>query len=144
MKLRFFSGSWSSLLKEPTLLDDHFDVILTSETIYNLKSLPTLVELVQRAYLGRALYDAHRARTSPGSKTDNLEALTESLSLDSRPRRFGWPICVVAAKVLYFGVGGGITDFERVIQDQGGRVTTVMERKAGVGRKLMQTDWPTQ
>ena len=92
--------------------------------------------------MGKALYDIYQQHRSLGSKDTSLEDLTKSLSLESRPRRFGWPICVVAAKVLYFGVGGGVKEFENRIRDYEGQITTVMERKTGVGRKLMQVDWP--
>lgn len=110
-------------------------MVLTSETIYNLDSLPSLIELLHRAYLGKELYDGiHQGA--------NIDELTKQLSLESRPQRFGWPICVAAAKVLYFGVGGGVSEFEQKVKARGGRTTTVMEKRTGVGRKLIQVDWP--
>ncbi|KAF7357921.1 hypothetical protein MVEN_00838500 [Mycena venus] len=58
------------------------------------------------------------------------------------------PMCLVAAKVLYFGVGGGVSEFVRTLQsnsmvDKGcsGRAESVWERKVGVGRKIMRIDW---
>ncbi|KAJ7252118.1 hypothetical protein B0H12DRAFT_1202650 [Mycena haematopus] len=58
------------------------------------------------------------------------------------------PLCLVAAKVLYFGVGGGVSEFLRTLQsnamvDKGssGTAETVWERKLGVGRKIMRIDW---
>ena len=50
-------------------------------------------------------------------------------------------LCLVAAKILYFGVGGGVSDFLRAIKATKARVETVLERKEGVGRKVMRVWW---
>lgn len=50
-------------------------------------------------------------------------------------------LCLVAAKVLYFGVGGGVSDFLRAVVATKARVETVLERKEGVGRKVMRVWW---
>ncbi|CAK5281141.1 unnamed protein product [Mycena citricolor] len=53
------------------------------------------------------------------------------------------PLCLVAAKVLYFGVGGGVSEFVDAVQkDHKGRVETVWEKKAGVGRSILEVTWP--
>ncbi|KAF8143327.1 hypothetical protein K438DRAFT_647461 [Mycena galopus ATCC 62051] len=58
------------------------------------------------------------------------------------------PLCLVAAKVLYFGVGGGVSEFMRTLQSSAmvdkqssGSAEVVWERKVGVGRKIMRIDW---
>lgn len=51
------------------------------------------------------------------------------------------PLCLVAAKILYFGVGGGIAEFERSVRVVGGDLTNVLERTIGVGRRVMRIDW---
>lgn len=55
-------------------------------------------------------------------------------------------LCLVAAKVLYFGVGGGISEFTESIERpvdrlRRGRVENVWERKVGVGRKILRIRW---
>lgn len=50
--------------------------------------------------------------------------------------------CLVAAKVLCFGVGGGVSEFVARVEEQSGRVETVWEKSAGVGRKIMRVHWP--
>ncbi|KAG6332339.1 hypothetical protein ID866_6749 [Astraeus odoratus] len=52
-------------------------------------------------------------------------------------------LCLVAAKVVYFGVGGGVSEFIRCVEenDQRARVETVLEKKSGVGRKVMNIRW---
>ncbi len=50
-------------------------------------------------------------------------------------------ICLVAAKVFYFGVGGGITAFIEAIQKSGGDAKAVWERNEGVGRKILHINW---
>ncbi|XP_063826287.1 histidine protein methyltransferase 1 homolog isoform X2 [Ostrinia nubilalis] len=76
-KCNFFSGDWSSFNKKLGD-DDKFDIILTSETIYN---------------------------------EDNYEKLTNLFI--KRLKEDG--VVYVAAKTCYFGVGGGIRQFESSI-----------------------------
>jgi protein-histidine N-methyltransferase len=50
-------------------------------------------------------------------------------------------LCLVAAKVLYFGVGGGVEGFVRAVEAEGGVVRTVWEHREGVGRRIMRIEW---
>lgn len=78
---KFYSGDWISFNKklDPT---EVFDVILTSETIYNPANYNKLIHLfVQR------------------------------LTIDG--------IAYVAAKTHYFGVGGGMRQFEAEVKNSG-------------------------
>ncbi|KAH9477610.1 Histidine protein methyltransferase 1 [Psilocybe cubensis] len=50
-------------------------------------------------------------------------------------------LCLVAAKVLYFGVGGGVSDFLQAVEKEKAAVETVLERKSGVGRKILRLRW---
>lgn len=144
IKLRFITGSWEAMLNpsssaaeqmvEMDVLSNPFDIVLTSETIYRLSSLPTLIALLKTATLGR---DSSEIRDT-GART-SLENLTGDLKIDSK-QTFGM-LCLVAAKVLYFGVGGGIIDFEKFVKESHGRLETVLERTAGVGRKVMKISW---
>lgn len=80
-------------------------------------------------------------------RTEALPALIQLLHqacADAQSR----PLCLVAAKVLYFGVGGGVSEFVRALRskdmvDKGssGTAESVWERKVGVGRKIMRIDW---
>ncbi|KAJ8489435.1 hypothetical protein ONZ45_g13590 [Pleurotus djamor] len=89
ISIRFFSGSWESFdLQRP------YDLLLTSETIYRMDSLPSLIALMRNA-----------CRSAEGT-------------------------CLVAAKVLYFGVGGGVSEFARQVEGAG-KVSTVRENKVG-------------
>jgi protein-histidine N-methyltransferase len=49
--------------------------------------------------------------------------------------------CLVAAKVLYFGVGGGVAEFVRVVESMGGTIESAWERNVGVGRRIMRVVW---
>ncbi|KAK6996990.1 hypothetical protein R3P38DRAFT_3069098 [Favolaschia claudopus] len=75
-------------------------------------------------------------------RTDSLPALIQLLyqaCIDEAA------LCLVAAKVLYFGVGGGVSEFARTLQSNAleccGRAETVWERKVGVGREIMRIHW---
>lgn len=78
-----------------------------------------------------------------GKPVSTLETLVSSLKLDESVAKEGRSyLCLVAAKILYFGVGGGVSDFLQAISGHQGRVETVLERKTGVGRKIMRVYWP--
>lgn len=49
--------------------------------------------------------------------------------------------CLVAAKVLYFGVGGGVTAFVNAVEETSGKAETVWEKTSGVGRKILSVQW---
>ena len=83
---RFFSGDWQSLeenflRKEITEESAKFDLILTSETIYNQENQSKLVSIFKK-FLKR-----------------DGEVL-------------------VAAKTFYFGVGGGLRQFEELLKQE--------------------------
>ena len=128
LHIHFLCGSWSTYN-----IDRRFDVILTSETMYRLESIPDLLDVLWKAY------------TSPPSLTigATLEvAMGAKLSLDD-------PICFVAGKVLYFGVGGGLPDFVSGLKDprgskcsrRNGRWEVLKEHQQGVTRKVLQVSW---
>lgn len=113
--LRLFYGSWETF--DVQAAGGKYDLVLTSETIYQTESLGSLVELLRAASLGPA----------------------------EQPSSSGNYMCLVAAKVLYFGVGGGVTSFVKAVEEPktglGGRVEVVSEHKDGVGRQIMQVVW---
>ena len=88
-----------------------YDVVLASETIYRTDTLGPFLGVLRAA-----------ARVEASHTT--------------RP-----PLCLVAAKVLYFGVGGGVQEFVRAVEDEGGAVYTVWEHREGVGRRIMRVEW---
>ncbi|KAF9459112.1 hypothetical protein BDZ94DRAFT_1058912 [Collybia nuda] len=122
ISIRFFSGSWETF--EVFASGGKYNIVLTSETMYETRSLPWLITLMKSAC------------------EQSLEDLASSqLSLKSH---VGIPcLCLVAAKVLYFGVGGGVAEFLSALKDHGGQGETVWEQKQGVGRKIIQVRWNT-
>ncbi|KIJ63061.1 hypothetical protein HYDPIDRAFT_113597 [Hydnomerulius pinastri MD-312] len=118
--LRFFSGSWDTFDLQSA--GGKYNLVLTSETIYHPKSLPSLIRLMRDA-CGTSL---------------NEDTLDEG---DHRC------LCLVAAKTVYFGVGGGISEFIRCVggmngeQNLRGQVETVWEKLLGVSRKVMSVRW---
>jgi protein-histidine N-methyltransferase len=131
--IRFFSGSWNTFHPAATIGSDCYSVILTSETIYQMDSLESLVDLMQAACIGQ--------------KKESLNGLISSLTMSEKSAEediigASCPYqCLVAAKVLYFGVGGGILEFLKRIEQRQGRAITVQERKVGVGRKVIRVEW---
>lgn len=88
-----------------------YDLVLSSETIYRTSSVPSLIEVLRRASRGTATFPEQGPET----------------------------LALVAAKVVYFGVGGGIREFVDAVQRARGQVKSVWETKAeGVGRQILQ------
>ncbi|KJZ79066.1 hypothetical protein HIM_01217 [Hirsutella minnesotensis 3608] len=116
--LSFLSGAWSEefvqLLYPETSspqLEPHsapFSLLLGSETIYSPLALQAFTEMVF-AILHREMRD--------------LGSIAEA---------------IVAAKKLYFGVGGSLDDFVRNVQERGGTVTSLREEAEGVRRGVVR------
>lgn len=116
INFKFTSGPWSHFTE-----NTHSDLILTSETIYRSESHEDLIKIF-------------RSPSSEGGVEGRLKDL--SLENSGEERRI-----LVAAKVLYFGVGGGIDEFSNRVKSEGGQVTEVWSHNTGVGRKILQISW---
>jgi len=69
----------------------------------------------------------HRSKLS----TRTVMELLKSRSTSTR--------ALVAAKKVYFGVGGGIDEFSRYVREAGGRIQKVTEgRETGIGRVILE------
>lgn len=132
IELRFDSGDWSAL--RPTKQD----VLLSSETIYAPASLETLLDTLRRA-----------CRATPGPTEGLCERIREtSLSADTpqpaasetQAQQQG-TTSLLAAKILYFGVGGGVRSFEAALHARGGWSEVKRETKSGVGRVVLSVGW---
>ncbi|KIO32565.1 hypothetical protein M407DRAFT_13930 [Tulasnella calospora MUT 4182] len=108
--LRFISGAWTNFVFTSSLSE--VGCILTSETIYNTTSVPSLISVMKRS--GK---NARKTQRVP-------------------------PLILVAAKVLYFGVGGGVKEFARAVEEEGGEAGVVWEVTHGVGRQILRVTFP--
>ena len=111
---------------------------MTCETIYRRETIPALISAMKAACCGvitTQLQDHVALAVEQDTSTD-----LESLSY----------VCLVAAKVVYFGVGGGVAEFVRVMEAAGvgdhhhhlnGTVDTIWERQMGVGRRVLRIKW---
>ena len=134
--IRFFSGSWDTF--NVAHGGGPFDIVLTSETIYRTESLPALVRL---------LHDACRETNSLEEKTAQMKISTAN---GDQPNEGAPYLCLVAAKLVYFGVGGGVAEFIRAVKEREGasttgtaipRVETLWEHTEGVKRIVMRVIW---
>jgi protein-histidine N-methyltransferase len=117
VRLCFFAGSWASLREKLAhRRKPPYDIVLASETIYRPQSLD--------AFLG-VLCTATATPTAMAVSDEVVQP----------------PLCLVAAKVLYFGVGGGVQGFVRAVEGENGTLRTVWEHHEGVGRIIMQVEW---
>lgn len=76
-RCRFYSGDWLNYLLK-TSDGEKFDVILTSETIYNVQNYDKIIKVL-------------KTKMKPSG------------------------VCYLAAKQHYFGVGGSLREFERIL-----------------------------
>jgi protein-histidine N-methyltransferase len=146
--LRFFAGSWENF--DVRRCGGPYDLVLTSETIYRRENIPSLISAMQAACCG---FDAHRHQhqclmeQDLGAELDSLTKNTLSIASAGSLHDEKY-LCLVAAKVIYFGVGGGVADFNRFVEDatygghdRKGAVETVWERQVGVGRQVLRIRW---
>ena len=93
-----------------------------------------------------SLVDLMRAACTAKSEA-SLNNLSYSLNISKKSAEedtseFSCPYqCLVAAKVLYFGLGGGVSEFLKSIARRKGHAKTVRECKLGVGRRIMSVEW---
>ncbi|TDL24460.1 hypothetical protein BD410DRAFT_719432, partial [Rickenella mellea] len=146
--IRFSSGSWDGfpvILQTEQLDMKPYDFVLTSETIYRLESLPSLITLLRLVSSGREHNPAHRSQFDDSDTIQSLASKLkiDSTSLDEPPQSTRDScLCLIAAKILYFGVGGGVAEFERMVQQTNGIVERVVDKKSGVGRTVLNVRWP--
>jgi len=103
-KTRFFAGDWESFeeIVSPEIFgeEEKFDLILTSETIYNTSNQHKLISIFKNFLKKKAQV-------------------------------------LVAAKTVYFGVGGGLRQFEGMLSQNGLSFTTVKAFDGGVNREIV-------
>lgn len=124
----FYSGSWDSLDEAGAFDQSNVksNIVLTSETIYSMQSLPSLVFALEAACIG------------------SIESSLQKATLaDTKEIRSNSILCLVAAKVLYFGVGGGVNSFNEEIRRRHGTSKTVWSSERGVSRLVLQVDFGT-
>ena len=120
ISLRFFAGSWETF-DFTNIPPQRYNIVLTSETIYRAENLPSLVTLLRSACLGITPNEGEKPTSNPS-------------------------LCLVAAKAVYFGVGGGVSNFIDAVEGNGSReklgtVETVWETKTGVKRNVLSVAW---
>ena len=72
---------------------------------------------------------------------DTLASFTDTLmgSIRAAENAGGSAVGLVAAKKVYFGVGGGVDEFLKVLQKKGGEAKIVWEsERSGVGRVIVE------
>ncbi|OAP63476.1 hypothetical protein AYL99_02703 [Fonsecaea erecta] len=127
------SGMMDQKLRPPTNL-----LILASETIYSPASIKTFSETVI-ALLHLQRNPSSRSRRQSGTRIEGEVMTGRGSAQPLPPSTRAW----VAAKRVYFGVGGGVDEFAREMDRLGARTRVVMDIKhAGVGRVVLEVTLP--
>ncbi|CAK9783705.1 hypothetical protein CC85DRAFT_260345 [Cutaneotrichosporon oleaginosum] len=135
VELRFTSGDWGGM----ALSIGAYQLVLSAETIYAEDSVGPLLDVL------RASTDAGTKENGKGKEEE--EELSDSLGalqIDDfarAPLRESEPVILIAAKVLYFGVGGGLDAFLTQVEALGGWHTRVRDWVRGVGRAVVRIGW---
>ncbi|KAJ3761580.1 hypothetical protein EV360DRAFT_37484 [Lentinula raphanica] len=128
LEIKFLGGSWKSFRN--AMVNRAYDILLTSETIYRTESVPELLDTMWVATHSSTSVPSHRI-------TNQLAEMAIHENSD--------PLILVAAKVFYFGVGGGIDEFVKATKEWRSNgtteVTTVWQQNVGVGRRIVRVFW---
>ncbi|KAJ9123089.1 hypothetical protein QFC22_001279 [Naganishia vaughanmartiniae] len=141
IKLSFSCGDWSGFAevlqssdgKKETL----YNLVLTAETIYRLESVPSLLRVLK--YASRR-DDTNAMKAQGGNDTADVASALDGLTLQMAWER-DEDVILVAAKILYFGVGGGMQDFTYSVERNQGTVESVRTWSFGVGRQVVRLHW---
>lgn len=114
---RFFAGDWTEFPPTP---EAPYDLVLASETIYAPSTQDSFMACLQRLV---------HPTPAPGPDARLLPLPGNSTVL-------------VAAKVIYFGVGGSVATFTSSVKRSSGWVSPVLEMNEGVGRVVLAVGWP--
>jgi protein-histidine N-methyltransferase len=132
IELQFSSGDWSGLAEDVEQRKDSYDLILTAETIYRPDSVPSLLQLLRAA----AQVSVAESEDVVSEQGDEIVSKNSYVHLNKNEC-----LTLIAAKVIYFGVGGDLHAFEAKVTDAGGKLEVVKAWNAGVGRKVLQLRW---
>ena len=104
--------------------------------IQNLSRERFLKPIIRMVLSPKLLILASETIYSPSTLPDFVGTLIGLLSLGAT----GSSRALVAAKKVYFGVGGGVAEFEREVQERGAAVRTVWDsgEEGGVGRVVLE------
>ncbi|PVU86171.1 hypothetical protein BB559_006629 [Furculomyces boomerangus] len=124
-RVRLFSGSWNNFLENivpntpPSQItnDSKYDLILTSETIYDLDSQTSLYNCIANLL--------KKPISSQNQQTDNHV-----------------PTAYVAAKSMYFGLSGSILSFTNLVKSKNQfNIESVWKSGSGVQREILKLTW---
>eukprot|EP00761_Pharyngomonas_kirbyi_P007599 gb/GECH01007609.1/.p1 GENE.gb/GECH01007609.1/~~gb/GECH01007609.1/.p1 ORF type:complete len:315 (+),score=83.00 gb/GECH01007609.1/:1-945(+) len=113
-RTEFFSGDWNKM-EQLLSQNEHrshyrhtFDYILTSDTLYSVSSIPKLLNLM-RFCLKQPVHHSNISNSQHYPKEnehDNNHPLEQSLK----------SVALIASKRYYFGVGGGVSELEDILE----------------------------
>ncbi|KAJ1914766.1 hypothetical protein H4219_004646 [Mycoemilia scoparia] len=118
LDIRFFGGDWENVSHELQQRGYVYDLVLTSETIYNVESFSKLYNLI---------------RTTLKRNSDSSSVVDK-------------PVALVAAKTMYFGLTGSTLSFKNWIVENHGNemdIETVWKSSGSMGREILQLSWNT-
>lgn len=118
-KIKCFSGDWESFLDVCT---EKFDYIFTSETIYNTKNYKKLLKVFQNCCEKNCVMYPF---------FNNNKCLSLKYHLNKQNS-------YVAAKTYYFGVGGGIQEFRKEVEQLDFNVSTAWKCDEGIKREILK------
>ncbi|GMK58124.1 hypothetical protein CspeluHIS016_0501560 [Cutaneotrichosporon spelunceum] len=139
VELRFTSGDWGGMAQSV----GSYDLVMSAETIYAEDSVGPLLDVIRAATSKERESEAATSEEREGENGDLSDSLG-ALQIDDfarAPLAEGKPVILIAAKVLYFGVGGGLDAFLAQVEGLGGWSVRVRDWVRGVGRAVVRIGW---
>ncbi|PVU92193.1 hypothetical protein BB561_003980 [Smittium simulii] len=137
-RTKFFSGSWDSFTKYRTqheeLSSQKYDIILTSETIYDVDSQHSLYKCLVESLAKSSL----KSSNGVNNTQSNTDITNKDISLYSNDE----PAIYLAAKSVYFGLSGSILTFKKYVESQNDfKVERVWKSNQGIQREILKLTW---
>jgi protein-histidine N-methyltransferase len=136
VKLEFSSGDWAELARHVEESNHRYDLVLTAETIYRRESVPGLLRLLRASSIDASDRGSSGRRETPTTTCPTAGPGQRIIQLGSAGH-----LILIAAKVMYFGVGGDLHNFEQEVKAAGGSLLDVKTWESGVGRKVVRLQW---
>jgi hypothetical protein len=109
IEFKFVYGDWRQILERDLVPANYFDLILTSETIYNSSNYKSLLNMFKKC-----LKTGELEAQDPVETESVAKKLRVSKDANGQDQFDGSGVVLLSAKTYYFGCGGNVLEFSKL------------------------------